>query len=114
MPSLQRPLALSCFVVLLGACASNPGEDACEAFVDAYTTRASDECALGTREEIRAAIFVGFSPLGVDECSDFTKVRDEDSFYAECIPAIQVLECSAFSSSSSLPTSCSTQLQVVR
>ncbi len=111
MPSLQRSLATACFVALLGACGSNPGEDACEAFVDAYTTRASDGCAMGTRDEIRDAIFVSFSSLGVDECSDFTKVRDEDSFYAECIPAIEVLECSAFSS---LPAACNMQLQVVR
>jgi hypothetical protein len=113
MRHLRSLVALASTVALLAACGSSPGEDACEAFVDAFSKRAVDGCALGTPASIRASILASFGTLGVDECSDFTRVRDEISFYDECLPALEVLECSAFAAGP-LPTSCNMQLLVVR
>lgn len=100
-------------LVTLTACGSNPGEDACEAFVESYSKRYADDCALATRAAVRASIFASFASLGVDQCSDFTKVRDEASFYDECLPGIEAQTCTEIAGSA-LPTSCNMQLQVVR
>lgn len=111
MRPLRCSLALCSALVLLGACGTSPGEDACEAFIDAYSKRVVDDCGMSTRAAVRADIFRGFSSLGVDECSDFTKVRDETSFYGECLPGVEVLECSTLGP---LPSACNSQLLVVR
>jgi len=108
--SLRRVL-LACSLTTVAACGGSPAEDACEAFIDAYSTRVADECGAATRDEVRRGLLVGFSMFGVDECSDFTGVRDEGSFYGECLPAIEVLECDALDLS---PASCTDQLQVAR
>jgi hypothetical protein len=108
----QRLGALAVLVLASLGCGESEAEAACEDFVETYTAKAADECAIGTRDDIRRSIFAGFAMFGVDECSDFDRVRDVGALYDQCLPGIRALTCTQVTDAASLPPSCSGQLQV--
>ena len=111
-PGISGLFAAGCLATV--ACGESAGEEACDTFVDTYVTKAADECGLGTREAVRESLFAGFSMLGIESCADVDSVRDESSFYDDCIPWIESATCEQLTMSDSLPESCRGQLQIER
>jgi hypothetical protein len=100
-------------MVGLAACGADEAEVACEDFVDAAATRISDGCMLLSREDAEAQVLAAIRNAGADDgCSDVDDVRDRASFYEECLPMLEVLECSRFMMSDGLPASCQGQFIV--
>lgn len=110
--TIRRSWVLVALVHASLGCGESEAEAACEDFIEAYSAKAADECAIGTRDEIRRSIFAGFAMFGVDECSDFDRVRDVQALYDQCLPGIRALTCTQVTDAASLPPSCSGQLQV--
>ena len=87
------------------ACGGNPGVTACKAYADAFAQGAAD-CGgdYDTNYNVLDAILGG--------CDNMVSVRDETSFYNDCIPWIEALTCTQLNSTTlGLPSSCQAQLQ---
>jgi hypothetical protein len=110
--TMHRLRALALLGFAAAGCGESEAEAACEDFIEAYSAKAADECSLGTHEDVRRSIFAGFAMFGVDECSDFDRVRDVQALYDDCLPGIRALTCAQVTDAASLPPSCSGQLQV--
>ena len=89
-------------------CRTEPAQACCDwvdFWVDACvqcSTSSMEQC----EEEVRAAIDAASNDQG---CEGADRIRNRDSFYEECLPELEMLECSELEAGN-VPTACYDQI----
>jgi hypothetical protein len=108
MPVIRNALVIA-WLGLVG-CGPPEGEAGCLALVDTYATRLVECGEYETYEDAENAIYTAFFESGGWlTCRSVDELRDPESFYDECLPALETLDCDPAAPS---PAACSDQLIV--